>query len=132
MPRRLLHEPHLLAHELRTPLSVLAGWFSLIRDGDIAAERDQARWQTAMDACQLAVDRLNLVIAEACDEASLLNRRSVPQSAQLQELMDATREAIDESEALMERIQGRREPAKSAEVIHSQASRRQVSSGPPL
>ena len=56
MPRRLLREPHVLAHELRTPLAVLAGWYSLVRDADISPDGTPAEWARAMAACQDATD----------------------------------------------------------------------------
>jgi signal transduction histidine kinase len=66
MPSRLLSEPHLLAHELRTPLTVLAGWWSLIEAGDVIAGTPE--WDHGMELCAQALDRLNLVIKDACDE----------------------------------------------------------------
>ena len=55
MPRRLLREPHLLAHELRTPLSVISGWCSLIRDGDVRPDATPQEWERAMAACEEAL-----------------------------------------------------------------------------
>ncbi|HYM50042.1 MAG TPA: histidine kinase dimerization/phospho-acceptor domain-containing protein [Candidatus Limnocylindrales bacterium] len=104
MPRRLLHEPHVLAHELRTPLSVLAGWYSLIRDGDISAASRPAEWAGAMQACQEAIDRLNLVISEACHEASALKRRQLPEHERFVELLRKTEAAINHSRQLCERL----------------------------
>ena len=72
MPRRLLREPHVLAHELRTPLSILAGWYSLIRDGDVTQSGTPREWELAMTACQAAIDRLNFIISQACDEVETL------------------------------------------------------------
>jgi signal transduction histidine kinase len=119
MPRRLLREPHLLAHELRTPLSVLAGWMSLIRDGDISPRSYPDRWQSAMDACQAAVDRLNLVISEACDEATALKRPG-PQLSDVLHLLQATQEAIDHSKEVMDRIRLRREGEASSRLVASE------------
>ena len=107
MPRRLLREPHLLAHELRTPLSVLAGWISMIHDGDVSPQICPEKWDSAMNACQAAVDRLNLVIAEACDEASMV-RRPGQQLSDVLALMEATRQAIDHSQLVMDQIRSRR------------------------
>ena len=72
MPRQLLREPHVLAHELRTPLSILAGWYSLLRDGDVTKSGTPREWELAMTACQAAIDRLNFIISQACDEAEAL------------------------------------------------------------
>lgn len=119
MPRHLLREPHVLAHELRTPLSVLAGWISLIRDGDITPQKCPETWQSAMDACNIAVARLNYVIAEACDEAGSLKRIPDEQMiAPFLRLVVETRQAIDHSRELMERVQsGRHERAQSHQSV---------------
>jgi signal transduction histidine kinase len=116
MPRRLLREPHILAHELRTPLSVLAGWYSLVRDGDISAELTPEVWSVAMTACQDAVDRLNLIISQACDEASM---RPMDGAAfeQFNERLKRTQVAIGHSQRVLAQIRsrrgGQRRPASS-------------------
>src|SRR5207245_10386471 len=94
MPRRLLREPHVLAHELRTPLAVLAGWYSLVRDADISPDGTPAEWARAMAACQEAVNRLNLVISQACDEAISVKRLQGPAYEQFNQLLQPTEEAI--------------------------------------
>lgn len=107
MPRRLLREPHVLAHELRTPLAILAGWYSLARDGDISRMDTPEQWEGAMLACQRAIDRLNFIINQACDEASNLRwpkhgEAGDQRSAQLVE--DATA-AIARSRELLSKLE---------------------------
>jgi signal transduction histidine kinase len=101
MPRRLLREPHVLAHELRTPLSVLAGWCSLIRDGDVHPDRNPQAWELAMAACEDAVARLNLIIAEACDEAERLRLQQPADIARMAQLLASTTAAIDHSRQVL-------------------------------
>ena len=111
MSRRLLREPHVLAHELRTPLAILAGWYSLVRDADISREGTPAEWALAMAACQEAVDRLNLVISQACDEADSINRLQGPAYEQFNELLKRTEAAINQSREVLVQLQLRRQDA---------------------
>lgn len=109
MPHRLLREPHVLAHELRTPLAILAGWYSLARDGDISAEKNPQEWAMAMAACQQAVDRLNTIINQACDEASALRWPQPGLSDQrIERLVEQTTNAIEHSRAVRHRVRRRR------------------------
>jgi signal transduction histidine kinase len=103
MPRRLLREPHVLAHELRTPLAVLAGWYSLARDGDISASKNPEEWARAMAACQQAVERLNLIINQACDEARALRWNHSAPDPRVEQLVDQTTKAIEHSRAVLHR-----------------------------
>lgn len=103
MPRRLLREPHLLAHELRTPLSVLAGWYSLIDAGDVSP--GTPAWLSGMTACQEAIDRLNLVIKQACDEASAI--RDGANVERLERIARESQRAIDHSWEVLTRIRTR-------------------------
>jgi len=141
MPRRLLREPHVLAHELRTPLAVLAGWHSLVRDADISPERTPAEWARAMAACQEAVDRLNLVISQACDEADSINRLQGPGYEQFSQLLQRTEAAISQSRQVLVQLQLRRQDATDSgaaahkrAVSSSRTKRRPLSSHavPPL
>ncbi|HEY9289209.1 MAG TPA: hypothetical protein VIT43_14440 [Candidatus Dormibacteraeota bacterium] len=103
MPRRLLREPHVLAHELRTPLAVLAGWYSLIDAGDVSPGTPE--WLSGMAACREAIDRLNLVITEACDEArAIRNGRNVER---VERIALETQQAIDHSLQILTRIRSR-------------------------
>ncbi|TMF60149.1 MAG: hypothetical protein E6I16_06980 [Chloroflexi bacterium] len=111
MPRRLLREPHVLAHELRTPLAVLAGWYSLVRDADISPQRTPVEWARAMAACQEAVDRLNLVISQACNEADSSNRLRGPAYEQFNQLLERTEAAISQSREVLVQLQLRRQDA---------------------
>ena len=63
MHRRLLREPHVLAHELRTPLAVLAGWYSLVRDADISPDATPAEWAILSAPLVLALGRFGLPLA---------------------------------------------------------------------
>jgi signal transduction histidine kinase len=109
MPRRLLREPHVLAHELRTPLAILAGWCSLARDGDISAEKDPDEWARAMAACQQAVERLNLIINQACDEARELRwDQPARHDPRVEQLAEQTSRAIEHSRAVLYRVRRRR------------------------
>ncbi len=119
MPRRLLREPHVLAHELRTPLAVLAGWYSLVRDADISRESTPAEWARAMAACQDAVDRLNLVISQACDEANSIKRLQGPAYEQFNQLLKRTEAAIIHSREVLVQLQERRQDATdTGEAAH--------------
>jgi signal transduction histidine kinase len=108
MPQRLLREPHVLAHELRTPLAVLAGWYSLARDGDISPEKDADQWAKAMAACEQAVDRLNLIINQACDEAKALRWNQPVPDPRVEQLAEQTTRAIEHSRAVLYRAHQRR------------------------
>ena len=103
MPRRLLAEPHLLAHELRTPLAILSGWHSLVRDGDVRPGSD--RWLTAMRAMDEAATRLNVLIAEACDEVEALERLNDPDTGRLIALVEKSAAAIQHSREVLGRVQ---------------------------
>jgi signal transduction histidine kinase len=120
MTKSLLREPHLLAHELRTPLSVLAGWYSMIRDGDISPNDKPQEWDRAMDACREAIARLNLVIAQTCDEPSLLMQLEGPQFGEVLALMEKTQDAIEQSRELMGRIEKQKQRHREllSEVAH--------------
>ena len=107
MPRRLLREPHVLAHELRTPLSILAGWYSLVRDGDVTRIDAPEAWKTAMKACQIAIDRLNFIISQACDEAEAL-RWSVDGEEYGSRMFEEATAAIGRSRELLSRLEARR------------------------
>ena len=104
MPRRLLREPHLLAHELRTPLAILAGWCSLMAHGDVHPDRTPAEWKKAMQACQESVARLNVIISETCDEAEALRRVQATEYAHFSELLEMTTAAIGHSRRIREQI----------------------------
>ena len=120
MPRRLLREPHVLAHELRTPLAVLAGWYSLVRDADISPGGTPAEWARAMAACQDAVDRLNLVISQACDEANSIKRLQGPAYEQFNQLLQRTEAAIIHSREVLVQLQERRQDATdTGEAAHN-------------
>ena len=109
MPRRLLREPHVLAHELRTPLSILAGWYSLIRDGDITKAGNPQEWQAAIAACQGAIDRLNFIISQACDEAEALRWPADRAGQQYRtRVFEEATEAIERSRELLARFEERR------------------------
>ena len=118
MPRRLLREPHVLAHELRTPLAVLAGWYSLVRDADISPDGTPAEWARAMAACQDAVDRLNLVISQACDEANSIKRLQGPAYEQFNQLLQRTEAAIVHSREVLVQLQQRRQDGIGGEAAH--------------
>lgn len=114
MTRRLLDEPHVLAHELRTPLTVLAGWYSLIREEDISPNATPEQWATAMEACQEAVARLNLIINEACNEATSARRRRGPEYDHIAELLERTQMAVIQSREVLARIQRSRSERAAA------------------
>jgi signal transduction histidine kinase len=114
MPRRLIHEPHLLAHELRTPLGVLAGWMSLARDGDIHPERTPVEWEKAMRACDDAAARLNLIIKEACEEAVDRAHLDPVQVERVNRLLESTTAALEESQRVL--VQIRRRSRQLAEL----------------
>jgi signal transduction histidine kinase len=107
MPRRLLHEPHLLAHELRTPLSILAGWVSLVRDGDVHPDRTPAEWATAMHACEEAAARLNLIIKEACQEAGDHALMDAAQVEHVARLLESTTAAVEQSQRVLVTVKQR-------------------------
>lgn len=107
MPRRLLHEPHLLAHELRTPLGILAGWISLARDGDINPERTPSEWARAMQACDDAAARLNLIIKEACQEGFDHPHLDPVQVERVNSLLESTTAALEQSQRVLHLIKGR-------------------------
>jgi signal transduction histidine kinase len=113
LPRRLLREPHVLAHELRTPLSLLAGWCSLMQGGDIHPDRTPEQWQQAMEACEQAVARLNILISEACDEAQALRQL---QSSGFRDMVEMTSAAIQHARQIREEITRSRTKAASARV----------------
>ena len=104
MPDRLLREPHILAHELRTPLAVLAGWFSMIRDGDVSPDETPAHWSQAMLACEEAVSRLNILISQACDEVASMKRMRNDRYEELQTSLERTRLAISHSRQVLEAV----------------------------
>jgi signal transduction histidine kinase len=109
MPRRLLREPHVLAHELRTPLSILAGWYSLIRDGDLSKAGNPQEWQAATEACQAAIDRLNFIISQACDEAEALRWPADHAGEQYgTRVFEEATDAIQRSRELLARFEDRR------------------------
>lgn len=116
MPPRLLREPHLLAHELRTPLAVLAGWYSLIEAGDVTPSTPS--WDRAMSACREAVARLNLVIKQACDEATAINARDPAAAERAERLWVETQHAIDHSWQILIRIRTE-QTARLAEITRS-------------
>ncbi len=101
MPRRLLREPHVLAHELRTPLSLLAGWYSLMESGDVHPDRTPKAWNSAMAAIQSATARLNILISEACDEAEALKRL---EATNYVELVEMTSSAIENSRRIHRQV----------------------------
>lgn len=107
MPQRLLSEPHVLAHELRTPLSVLAGWYSLARDGDISRSGTPEAWEGAMRACQTAIDRLNYIISQACNEATSLRwpEQGAAQDQRTAQLVQDATAAIARSRELLAKLE---------------------------
>ena len=106
MPRSLLREPHLLAHELRTPLTILAGWYSLIQSGEITPQTTPGAWEDAMTACQRAVERLNVIINEACDEAEGLARlRPRPVTEEFTRMVESTAKAVIRSREVLAQIE---------------------------
>jgi signal transduction histidine kinase len=109
-----------LAHELRTPLSVLAGWYSMIADGDIGPDSKPQEWDRAMAACREAIARLNLVIAQTCDEPSILLQVDAAQFGEVVALMQKTQDAIEQSRDLMGRIEKQKQRHRDfmAEVAH--------------
>jgi signal transduction histidine kinase len=108
MARRLLRDPHVLAHELRTPLSILAGWYSLVRDGDISATSTPKEWECAMVSCQRAVERLNFIISQACDEASSAEWAHPLIHQRMTKLAEETQSRLDHSREVLTRVKGRR------------------------
>ena len=109
MPARLRSNPHLLAHELRTPLSILGGWYSLIRDGDVSRTDTPEIWDSAMEACEQAVHRLNFIIGQACDETASTKSIDPETYVRMLRLIDETRLAIDHSTDVLARIRERRD-----------------------
>ena len=101
MPERLLREPHVLAHELRTPLAILAGWISMVRDGDLSPQSRPADWNEAMSACQEAVDRLNFLISQACDEVASMKRMRDDRYGDFEANLERTRAAITHSRQVL-------------------------------
>jgi hypothetical protein len=61
-----------------------------------------------MTACQQAVDRLNFIISQACDEAMGLDAMADPSHGRMQELIEETRAAIDHSQAILDGVKARR------------------------
>src|SRR2546423_14267608 len=108
MPRRLLRDPHVLAHELRTPLSILAGWYSLVRDGDISPSQTPKEWESAMFSCQRAVERLNLIISQACEEPGMPEWADPLAYSKMAKLVDESRLAVDHSREVLMRVKARR------------------------
>jgi signal transduction histidine kinase len=111
VPRRLLQEPHILAHELRTPLSLLAGWYSMMESGDVHPDRTPQAWSRAMTAIQTATARLNILISEACDESEALKRL---ETSNYLELVEMTSSAIEHARRVHRQVTGslRRQRAK--------------------
>jgi len=64
-----------------------------------------------MAACQEAVDRLNLVISQACDEADSINRLQGPGYEQFSQLLKRTEAAIIQSRQVLVQLQRRRHDA---------------------
>jgi len=67
-----------------------------------------------MAACQEAVDRLNIVISQACDEADSLKRRQGPAYEQFNQLLKRTEAAISQSREVLVQLQLRRQDATDA------------------
>ena len=130
MPRRLLREPHVLAHELRTPLSILAGWYSLVRDGDVTKAGTPDKWETGMAACQAAIDRLNFIISEACNEPEALRppEATVRRLYQTRVFEEAV-EAIERSRTLLARFEELRKQAVGPELAAAGQERRAARRG---
>ena len=108
MRRRLLRDPHVLAHELRTPLSILAGWYSLVRDGDISPSQTPKEWECAMVSCQRAVERLNFIISQACEEPGTPEWADPLAYQRMDQLVNETRLAVDHSREVLTRVKARR------------------------
>ena len=121
MPRRLIHDPHLLAHELRTPLGILAGWISLARDGDIHPERTPEVWVKAMRACDDAAARLNLIIKQACEEAGDHSHLDPVQIQRVNSLLESTTAALEQSERVLLTVkrQSQRPDDMASEVLEA-------------
>jgi len=64
-----------------------------------------------MAACQEAVDRLNLVISQACNEADSINRLQGPAYEQFNQLLKRTEAAISQSREVLVQLQLRRQDA---------------------
>jgi hypothetical protein len=64
-----------------------------------------------MAACQEAVNRLNLVISQACDEADSNNRLKGPAYEQFNQLLKRTEAAISQSREVLVQLQLRRQDA---------------------
>jgi len=64
-----------------------------------------------MAACQEAVNRLNLVISQACNEADSSNRLKGPAYEQFNQLLKRTEAAISQSREVRVQLQLRRKDA---------------------
>lgn len=83
---------HLAAHELRTPITVLSGYLSLLSDGTLGAAPDG--WKKPLEILATKTQELNRIVADLL-EASRIEANALPRNLTEIDLRKIVRDASD-------------------------------------
>jgi signal transduction histidine kinase len=83
---------HMAAHELRTPITVLTGYVSLLSDGSFGAAPDA--WKESLEILKAKTQELNGIVSDLLD-ASRLEANTLPPKQSRMDLRKVVRDASD-------------------------------------
>jgi signal transduction histidine kinase len=117
------HFLHLAAHELRTPISVLTGYLSMLSDGSFGPAPEG--WKRPLDVLATKTKELNRLVADLLD-ASRLEAQDLPRVVSQVDVVASVREAIERARPRTELLSGHIVCRTADESVSIQADRDQL------
>jgi signal transduction histidine kinase len=104
----------LAAHELRTPISVLNGYLSMLADGSLGD--DPAAWRRSLEILTAKTRELKTLVDQLLEASRLDSSASRPPQAQI-DLRDAVRQAVERARARADLLDAEIATGLSAEPV---------------
>jgi signal transduction histidine kinase len=117
------HFLHLAAHELRTPISVLTGYLSMLSDGSFGPAPDA--WKRPLDVLATKTKELNRLVADLLD-ASRLEAQDLPRIVSNVDVRATVWEAIERARPRAELLGGEIICSSGEETVTIAADRDQL------
>jgi len=114
---------HMAAHELRTPMTVLTGYVSLLSDGTLGAPPDG--WKKSLEILMAKTRELNRIVAHLL-EASQIDAHALPRNQTQIDLREVVRDASDRARPRADLLGAKLATGLAAEPVPVEADASQL------